>query len=165
MEQIGITLFDQGRAAARRFWNEGLTAEQIDDPHSPEFAQGALTELEELQKGTPGILQQVLDGAQISAEQTNVDEFHGILEVVQNADDLGARDVRVAVRKSGGRSTLLIAHNGDRVNVDHVIAMTLSFVSTKREDPTAKGRFGIGLKTLGRLGRKLTVHCAPYGCV
>ena len=84
-------------------------------------------------------------------------------EVIQNADDLEGSEVRVAIEKKRGRySTLLIAHNGNRVHLDHAIAMALAFVSTKRADAKAKGRSGIGLKTLGRLGTKLTVHCHPY---
>ncbi len=154
--------YDDGRIAAQRLWREGLSAGPVADPLTTEFAKDALDELERLQKGTPGILKDVLDGAQISAEQLNVDEFHGIQEVVQNADDLAAREVRVAIQKRGRHSTLLIAHNGNRVHLDHVIAMALAFVSTKRADAKAKGRFGIGLKTLGRLGTKLTVHCHPY---
>ena len=157
--------FDDGRTAAQHLWREGLSAGPVVDPLTTEFATGALSQLEQLQKGTPGILKEVLDGAQFSAKQLNVEDFHGVQEVVQNADDLGASEVRVAVRKRGARWTLLIAHDGSRVRIDHVIAMTLAFVSTKREDPRAKGRFGIGLKTLGRLGTKLTVHCFPYDFV
>ena len=40
--------------------------------------------------------------------------------------------------------------------------MTLAFVSTKREEARTRGRFGIGLKTLRRLGTTLSVHCGPY---
>jgi len=40
--------------------------------------------------------------------------------------------------------------------------MALAFVSTKREEARTKGRFGIGLKTLRRLGTTLSVHCGPY---
>ncbi|MGH3079628.1 MAG: sacsin N-terminal ATP-binding-like domain-containing protein [Gaiellaceae bacterium] len=98
----------------------------------------------------------------MSAEQLSVESFHGLIEVVQNADDLHAREVRVGYRPQAGRRELLIVHDGDRVLLHHVIAMTLAFVSTKRDDPRAKGRFGIGLKTLGRLGETLTVHCEPY---
>ncbi|MER8573477.1 hypothetical protein [Mesorhizobium sp. M1374] len=127
-----------------------------------DFADAALEELEHLQLGTPGVLRQVLDGAQISAEQQNVESFHGLIEVVQNADDLGASEVRAAVQGTGGRQKLLVVHDGERVHLEHVIAMTLAFISTKRNDPFSKGRFGIGLKTLGRLGRRLTVHCQPY---
>ena len=155
--------YDDGRLAARRVWGEGLlSAGPVADPLTTEFAKGALDELERLQKGTPGILKAVLDGAQISAEQLNVDEFHGIQEVLQNADDLAAREVRVAIQKRRRHSTLLVAHNGNRVHLDHAISMALAFVSTKRADVKAKGKFGIGLKTLGRLGTRLTVHCHPY---
>ncbi|MYH56507.1 MAG: hypothetical protein F4145_00495 [Boseongicola sp. SB0675_bin_26] len=88
--------YDDGRLAAHRLWREGLSAGPVADPLTTEFAKGALDELERLQKGTPGILKEVLDGAQISAEQLNVDEFHGIQEILQNADDLAAHEVRVA---------------------------------------------------------------------
>jgi hypothetical protein len=98
----------------------------------------------------------------MSAEQLSVESFHGLIELVQNADDLHAREVCVGYRPQSGRSELLIVHDGDRVLLHHIIAMTLAFVSTKRDDPRAKGRFGIGLKTLGRLGEELTVHCTPY---
>lgn len=154
--------FEEGRAAARVLWKEGL-AERADftDPLTTEFASGALTELEHLQQSTPRVLQQVLEGAEISAEQLNVESFHGVLEVIQNADDLGASRVKVAVR-GGRRSTLTFAHDGERVRLPHVIAMSLAFLSTKRGDSRAKGRFGIGLKTLGRLSSQMTVHCHPY---
>ena len=142
---------ERGRRAAQDLWRLGLDAAPIDDPLTPEFARSALAELEELQRGTPGVLTQVLEGAQMSTEQLNVESFHGLIEVVQNADDLRATEVRVAIRERGKQRHLLVAHNGGRVELRHVIAMTLAFVSTKRDDPRAKGRFGIGLKTLGRL--------------
>ena len=104
----------------------------------------------------------MLAGAQMSAEQLNVESFHGLIEIVQNADDLGASEVRVAVRKMRNRNELMVAHDGQRVELRHVIAMTLAFVSTKREDSRSKGRFGIGLKTLGRLGDSIRVNCDPY---
>lgn len=153
---------EAGRQAARDLWRHGLREAKVEDPLTPGFARAALAELEILQQGTPGVLLEVLAGAQMSAEQLNVEAFHGLVEVIQNADDLGASEVRVAIKRNGARHRLLVAHNGERVRLQHVIAMTLAFISTKRDDPRAKGRFGIGLKTLGRLGDKLTVHCTPY---
>jgi len=153
---------ERGRQAAQNLWQFGLDVGAIDDPLTPEFARAALAEPEQLQRGTPGALRQVLEGAQMSAEQLNVESFHGLIEIVQNADDLHASEVRVAVKDFGKQRRLLVAHNGERVHLDHVIAMTLAFVSTKRSEPRSKGRFCIGLKTLGRLGDILTVHCAPY---
>jgi hypothetical protein len=135
---------------------------EIDDPLTPEFAADALSELELIQLETPGALREVLEGAQMSAEQLSVESFHGLIEIVQNADDLHASEVRVALRRSRSRDQLLVAHDGERVQLHHVLAMALAFVSTKRDDPIAKGRFGAGLKTLGRLGTQLVVHCAPY---
>jgi len=143
-------------------WTGGLGTTTVDDPLTREFARDALAELERLQDGTPGVLREVLAGAQMSAEQLNVESFHGLIEIVQNADDLGAKEVRVAVRRVANREQLLIVHDGERVRLPNVLAMTLAFISTKRDDPRAKGRFGIGLKTLGRLGQRLRVHCEPY---
>jgi hypothetical protein len=156
---------ERGREAAQSLWRLGLGEAQVSDPLTKAFARAALAELERLQQGTAGVLREVLAGAQISAEQLNVESFHGLIEIVQNADDLGAREVRVAVPKRRNRSQLLMAHDGERVQLPHVLAMTLAFVSTKRDDPRAKGRFGIGLKTLGRLGDRLAVHCSPYDFV
>jgi len=152
----------RGRDAARQLWKKGLKRSQVIDPLTHDFAHGALSELELLQQNTAGVIKEVLEGAEMSAEQLNVESFHGLVEVVQNADDLRATGVRVAIRKTGRKSVLLIAHDGERVQIEHVLAMTLAFVSTKRDDPRAKGRFGIGLKTLGRLGNRLSVHCPPY---
>jgi len=154
---------ERGKKAADTLWRLGRNAGSIDDPMTSEFALSALAELEQLQHGTPGAMRDVLEGAQMSAEQLNVEYFHGVIEILQNADDFHASHVRVGVRiRSGGGRELVIAHNGDRVRINHVLPMTHAFVSTKREDPRAKGRFGIGLKTLGRLGDTLTVHCEPY---
>ncbi len=154
--------FEAGREAARLLWERGLDDRpDYVDPLSDDFARGALAELEQLQLSTARVLQEVLEGAQMSAEQLNVESFHGITEVIQNADDLGASRVHIAVR--GGRYPLLaFRHDGERVQLHHVIAMSLAFLSTKRKDPRSKGRFGIGLKTLGRLSSRMTVHCDPY---
>src|SRR5215471_16321027 len=157
-----MTQVSTGRVASRELWRVGVTKALIDDPLTREFAADALNELELIQLETPGALREVLEGAQVSAEQLSTESFHGLIEIVQNADDLHASEVRVALRRSQGCDQLLIAHDGERVQLRHVLAMTLAFVSTKRDDPIAKGRFGAGLKTLGRLGMGLTVHCAPY---
>lgn len=160
-----ITVRDQaehGRNAARRLWRDGLAA-VIDDPLDVDFAAAAITEFAHLQsERTPGIYRDALEGAEISAEQLNVEQFHGVVEVVQNADDAGASELRVALRTRSGGRDLLFVHDGDVVRLPDLIAMALAFVSTKRDDATAKGRFGIGLKTLSRLGDTLTIHCGPY---
>ena len=40
--------------------------------------------------------------------------------------------------------------------------MTLAFLSTKKDDPSAIGKFGIGLKTCARFSSCMEVHSTPY---
>ena len=158
----GSDLADGGRAAARQLWHEGIKA-VIDDPFLPDFAEAAVAEFARLQSlHTPGILRDVLEGAEMSAEQLNPEPFHGVVEVLQNADDEKAGEVRMAVRTRSGRSQLLFAHDGEPVRLTDLVAMALAFVSPKRHDAMKKGRFGIGLKTLRALGDTLNVFCGPY---
>jgi hypothetical protein len=153
---------DAGREAAQRLYREGLKV-QIEDPLTPEFARAAVAEFSRLQReNTPGIYLEALAAAEEGAEDLNIDEYHGVIEVVQNADDAGARGLRIAVRSQPGGRDLLFVHDGEAVRLPDLVAMALAFLSTKRDDPYAKGRFGIGLKTLKRLGDTLTVHCGPY---
>ncbi len=98
----------------------------------------------------------------MAGEQLDVEPFHGVVEVLQNADDAGASQLRMAVRPRGRSRALLFVHDGNPVRLNDVIAMGLAFVSTKREEAFSKGRFGIGLKTLRALGPSLRVYCGPY---
>jgi Domain of unknown function (DUF3883) len=151
-----------GREAAGRLWRDGLKA-AIEDPLHADFASAAVAEFARLQsERTPGIYRDALAGAEMSAEQLNVEPLHGVVEVVQNADDVGASELRMAVRTGPGRRDLLFVHDGEPVRLPDLVAMALAFVSTKREDASTKGRFGIGLTTLRALGDTLAVHSGPY---
>ena len=151
-----------GREAARMVWREGVKA-QVDDPFDVRFAHAAIEEFGRLQREeTPGIVRDALDGAAKAGEQLDVEPFHGVIEVLQNADDVGASELRMAVRPRGGRTALAFVHDGAPLRLTDVVAMGLAFVSTKRDDAFSKGRFGIGLKTLRALGPTLHVHCGPY---
>ena len=153
---------EDGCAAALAVWTQGLKA-QVVDPLNSEFATAAIAEFSRLQiEGTPGIYRDALEGAEISAEQLSVEPFQGVIEVVQNADDAQASEVRLALRRVGGGRALLFVHDGKATRFPDVVAMALAFVSTKREDAESKGRFGIGLKTLNALGGELTIHSGPY---
>lgn len=134
----------------------------IRGPRTPVYALAALRELERLQKAGPPIIGALLDGGGHIARQLNSDSFQGFREVVQNADDLGARLVRFGVRAVPAGRQLLIVHDGAPVELMHVIPMIYPAISTRRRDARAKGRFGVGLKTLARLGERLTVHSVPY---
>ena len=152
-----------GRGAARWLWDHWPDEGSVRERLTEEFASAAIDELSRIRKErTAGVLSAALDGAERSAEQLNVESFHGIVEIVQNADDLGATSVNIAFQRSGKSTRLFVSHDGDRVHLPNTLAMTLAFVSTKTEDPRTKGKFGIGLKTLGRLGSRLSVHSPPY---
>lgn len=156
---------DQGkiaRQAARMLWEKGISADVPIDPRTPEFADAALAELQLLRDSTPGILKDVLDGAEIGAGQLDVDPMHGLAELVQNADDLGATEIMMSVRSRGAKRDLVAIHNGRPVCLRDVLAMTMAFVSTKRNDPVSTGKFGIGLKTLSRIADSMEVSCTPY---
>lgn len=150
------------REAARMLWEKGVSADVPIDPRTPEFADAALAELQLLRDSTPGILKDVLDGAEIGAGQLDVDPMHGLAELVQNADDLGATEIIMSVRSRGAKRDLVAVHNGRPVCLRDVLAMTMAFVSTKRNDPLSTGKFGIGLKTLSRIADSMEVSCTPY---
>ena len=156
-------LADEGRRAARKLYVDGLAGAEIDDPLDEAFAEAAVKEFGRLQREeTPGIYREAIEGAEQAAKDLDIDEFHGIVEVLQNADDEGATELRLALRPRGKRRALLFAHDGGAIRLPDLVAMAVAFVSTKRDDAYKKGRFGIGLKTLRRLGSTLYVHCGPY---
>lgn len=57
---------------------------------------------------------------------------------------------------------LLIAHDGTPVTLANVAAMLLPWLSTKKDDADAAGRFGIGQRTLESLGGPITFHALPF---
>ncbi|WP_125877552.1 sacsin N-terminal ATP-binding-like domain-containing protein [Stutzerimonas xanthomarina] len=129
---------------------------------SREYALAALAEIERLQVDQPEILRKLLKGGNQGAKLLNTDPFQGLREVVQNADDLGATTVRFGTRTFNGRKQLVIVHDGAPVELPHVLPMIYPFYSTKQDSAELKGRFGIGLKTLGQLGSDLTIHSPPF---
>jgi hypothetical protein len=153
----------RGKATAQLIWQEadrdGLV---IEDPFTQEFADAALEEFERLQEQTPGIFRKIKAGAEDAAEQLNVQPFHGVFEAMQNADDVGATLFRLAITHANDGYHLLLSHNGARVNAMDAIAMAFPFYSTKSRDARAKGRFGIGQKTLGQIATRIGVHNPPY---
>ena len=154
---------EQASRIVRDIWEGGIRSTSFEDPRTPEFAKAALSELVALlEKGVPGLLQEALEGADLSANQLAVDDTHGLMELVQNADDQRASRLRFGMRSKSSRRELLAAHDGDPITVSDIAAMCVAFVSTKRDDPGMTGKFGIGLKTLSRLANRFEVHCSPY---
>ena len=152
----------EARSVVQEIWKNGIRTTSFSDPRTREFANAALNELVALREDSGGLFEEVLEGADFAASQLAIEETHGLVELVQNADDQGASKIRFGVRRRSGRSQLVVAHNGDPITASDAVAMCFAFLSTKRDDPKMTGKFGIGLKTLSRLADRFEVHCSPY---
>lgn len=106
----------------------------------------------------PGAIAEALEAGYESGTLLSSDPLQGLSEMVQNADDVEASEVRLLLRPSD----LLVSHDGSPVELDHVLGLATPWLSTKSGDPTALGRFGVGLSTLRSLSATLEVHCDPY---
>lgn len=151
-----------GREAAERLSQEWPKVDGFPPLKSEAAARAAIEYLGDLMVSDRPLFRASRRGAERGAESLSARPFQGVLEVLQNADDLGARELRLAIRIRGSRRELLIVHDGDRVLLGHVGAMVLPWVTTKNEDPNASGRWGIGQMTLRALGGPIELHCAPY---
>lgn len=151
-----------GQEAAERLAREWPDVSWVPEAPSVQWANAAVERFAELVRGQEAIFRASQRNADRGAASLSPRPFQGIVEALQNADDLGASELRLAVRRNGRRRELLMVHEGERVRLDHVGAMALPWLTTKDDDPDASGRFGIGQKTLGALGGPLEVHCAPF---
>ena len=101
---------------------------------------------------------EIVDNSRGGAESLSTDSFQGLSEIVQNANDTGATSV--AFELSG--NVLEVRHNGRRVNLRDLRAMSVPWLTTKSDDPTATGRFGVGLSTLHAVAETFEVHSGQY---
>ena len=125
-----------------------------------ETAAEAIEALEHLE--LPWLVGEIIESGERFAEQVHSLATRGLQEVVQNADDQGAENIRFGLRvRKRGQTELLIAHDGNPVQLIDVLRMAWPLLSGSRADPEKIGRFGIGLKTLNQLGASLAVHCPP----
>ena len=151
----------KGRAAADRLADDWNSREWVPLDPSLDWARAAIGRLGEIIAAQPSMLRASMRGAGKGASTLSPRPFQGLVECLQNADDLGAASLRLAYRRSP-RPELLIVHDGSPVTLANVGAMLLPWLSTKDDDPEASGRFGIGQRTLTSLGGPIELHAPPF---
>ena len=85
------------------------------------------------------------DGIKRLLKDLYPDNAHFIYELLQNAEDAQATEVRFILKEDG----VEFEHNGDRLfSIEDVKAITSIGVSAKKDDPTNIGKFGVGFKAV-----------------
>src|SRR4051794_30169613 len=107
---------DLGRAAAERLVHDWPELHDLAERVSVEFAAAAVERLAELIESQPALFQASRRGSERGAESLSARPFQGVLESLQNGDDLGATELRVGLRRKGPQKDLLIVHNGDSIS-------------------------------------------------
>ena len=121
-------------------------------------AEAAVRRLGKLFDDLPGAIAEALDAARGSGDLLSSDKLQGISEIIQNADDVDASQVRLVL----GPTDLWVGHDGRPVQLRHVLGLATPWLTTKRSEAAPIGRFGIGLMTLRSISDTLEVHCHPY---
>lgn len=152
----------KGENAARLIIDNDPAAAHINDPRTIEFANAMMDTAAGKLKSAAGIFKDLIERAAASAEDLAVAAFQGIIEVIQNADDVRAMQVWFALRPTKAGKQLLLVHDGAPVTCLNVLGMVLPYQTSKTNRTDQRGRFGIGMKTLLRIADSLSVHSAPY---
>ncbi|SHG74018.1 hypothetical protein SAMN05444351_3090 [Geodermatophilus nigrescens] len=100
----------------------------------------------------------ILRNARAAAGVLSDDRLQGLSEIIQNADDCGA--TKVAFYQIA--DALIAVHDGRPLTLRDVHALAAPWLTTKRDDATATGRFGIGLSTLHTLAETFQLHSGAY---
>ena len=151
-----ITLAQE--AAEQLFNAKGSSSPSVYEPGSLLTARAAVRRLGELFEQLPGSVADALEAAGSSGELLSSDRLQGLAEILQNADDAGASEVRLLLRDDD----LLMSHNGEGMRLRHVLGVAMPWFSTKRAESGSLGRFGIGLSALRSISSMIEVHCSPY---
>jgi hypothetical protein len=102
-----------GAEAAHLIWNDDQAVDDIRDPRTPEFARAMIDASVAILQDSRGLIKKMIQRAAAAAEDLAVAQFQGLVEVIQNADDVRAAEVRFALRETkAGRQ--------DRVPADGV---------------------------------------------
>ena len=110
-----------GRAieAAERHFDAPGENSDIFEPCDGRTAEAALLRFGELFDELRGIAKVVMESARNSGDLVSSDPLQGLAEIVQNADDVDATEVRLLLEPT----ELLVSHNGNPVRLRHVLAL------------------------------------------
>src|SRR3954468_4020430 len=108
---------DLGRAAAERLVHDWPELHDLEEHGSVEFAAAAIERLAELIEDQPALFQASRRGSERGAESLSARPFQGVLESLQNGDDLGATELRVGIRRKRSQRELLVVHDGDPISL------------------------------------------------
>lgn len=84
------------------------------------------------------------DGIEHLLTQLYPDNAHFIYELLQNAEDAHATDVTFDLR----RDELIVSHDGTDFSIEDIDSITSLSNSTKSDEGTAIGKFGVGFKSV-----------------
>lgn len=162
MIQTSSSDSDQSRlaeeAAEQLFHTRNGDALPTYEPSDLETANAATRRLGELFNEIPGAIASALDAARDTGDLLSGDRLQSLAEIVQNADDVDASQIRLLLRPTD----LLVSHNGSPVQLRDVLGLATPWLSTKGGEADTTGRFGIGLMTLRSLSKTFEVHCYPF---
>ncbi|QMU75699.1 hypothetical protein GXW83_08060 [Streptacidiphilus sp. PB12-B1b] len=130
----------------------------VPEPRGRSATQAAVERLGFRFAQLPGQVRHALGRTRDHAGNLSSDRLQGLSEIVQNAEDLQATEVRILSRER----ELLVAHNGAPVRLPDVLALAMPWLTSKAEQAESTGRFGIGLMTLQSLSPHLEVHSGHY---
>lgn len=87
------------------------------------------------------------------------DNAHFIYELLQNAEDTKATSVKFTLTNKAAE----FMHNGERLfNLKDVESITSIGASTKRDDPTSIGKFGVGFKAVFAYTNTPEIHSGDF---
>lgn len=130
----------------------------LHEPTGAEECASAVAALASCFADAGGTVSNIVANARAAAQVLSGDRLQGLSEIVQNADDAGATRVRIFHVDDA----LLAVHDGQPLTLRNVHALAAPWLTTKREDAAATGRFGIGLLTLHALADAFELHSADY---
>lgn len=114
------------------------------------------TQFEEIRKDRIGVVNSsVYPGLKEFVSGIYPDEAHFIYELLQNAEDAGATEVRFEIKKT----KLIFAHNGKAFDAHDVNAITNIAQSTKKGNYVQAGKFGIGFKSVYAFTEEPSIYC------